>query len=135
MGVFTPAKDVFTVMSLSYTTDCVCIILLLPFLNSEKVAFAPPKFILCMHLCGVFVCLFVCLLCSLQHVQSDSAKCRGWIRLAVNECSLASYITVLCQDSYILTSYYETYSFVRDPEMTSTLTELLAGVTLIAFNL
>ncbi len=32
-----------------------------------------------MHLCGA------CLLCSLQHAQSDSAKCRGWIRLAVNE--------------------------------------------------
>ncbi len=66
MGVFTPARNVFTVMSLSYTTDCVCIILLLPFLNSEKVAFAPPKFILCVHLCGVFVCVFVCcVVCSM----------------------------------------------------------------------
>ena len=35
---------------------------------------------------------------SLQHAQTDLGRGRAWIRLAVNECSLESYLTVLCQD-------------------------------------
>ena len=79
--------------------------------------------------------LRVCFCPSLQHAQSDSAKCRGWIRMAVNECSLESYINVICQDESLLSYYYESYSFVRDPESVSALTQLLTGLSLITFRL
>ena len=39
---------------------------------------------------------------SLQYAQTDIGRCRAWIRLAANECSLESYITVLCQDTQLL---------------------------------
>ena len=74
-------------------------------------------------------------LSSLQYAQTSSGKCRAWIRLAVNECSLESYIIVLTQDSKLLTQYYESYGFLRDSEMVAALTQLLAGLTQINFNM
>ena len=74
-------------------------------------------------------------LCSLQHAQCDSAKCRGWIRMAVNDCTFASYLNVLCQDHTLLNWHYEPYSFVRDHEMVSMVTDLLDGLTHIPFKL
>lgn len=35
----------------------------------------------------------------LQYAVSEMGKCRAWIRMAVNECSLESYIGVICQDT------------------------------------
>lgn len=55
--------------------------------------------------------------------------------MAVNECSLESYINVICQDKSLLSYYYENYSFVRDPEDVSALTQLLTGLSLITFKL
>ena len=72
---------------------------------------------------------------SLQYAQTSSGKCRAWIRLAVNECSLESYITVLTQDAKLLSQYYESYSFLRDSEMVAALTQLLAGLSQINFNM
>ena len=72
---------------------------------------------------------------SLQYAQMSSGKCHAWIRLAVNECSLESYITVLTPDSKLLSQYYESYGFLRDTEMVAALTQLLAGLTQINFNM
>ena len=36
---------------------------------------------------------------SLQYAVTGIGKCRAWIRMAVNESSLESYIGVICQDS------------------------------------
>lgn len=72
---------------------------------------------------------------SLQYAQTSSGKSRAWIRLAVNECSLESYITVLTQDAKLLSQYYESYSFLRDSEMVAALTQLLAGLSQINFNM
>ena len=79
--------------------------------------------------------LFLSLSPSLQYAQTSSGKCRAWIRLAVNECSLESYITVLTQDAKLLSQYYESYSFLRDSEMVAALTQLLAGLSQINFNM
>lgn len=72
---------------------------------------------------------------SLQYAQSDSGRCRAWIRLAVNECSLESYISVLCQDDTLLAQYYETHSCLRNAETTSALKQLLAGLSQLTFNM
>lgn len=72
---------------------------------------------------------------SLQHAQTDNGRCRAWIRLAVNECSLESYINVLCQDNSLLSNYYETYSFLRDAEMVTALAQLLAGLSQLNINM
>ena len=72
---------------------------------------------------------------SLQYAQSEGGKCRAWIRLAVNECSLESYIHILCQDTKLLSQHYESYSFFRDSEMMAALGQLLAGLSQINFNM
>lgn len=72
---------------------------------------------------------------SLQYAQTEGGKCRAWIRLAVNECSLESYIHILCHDSKLLSQYYESYSFLRDSEMMVALTQLLVGLSQINFNM
>lgn len=79
--------------------------------------------------------MFVCCVCSLQYAQSDSGRCRAWIRLAVNECSLESYISVLCQDSVLLGQYYESYSFLQDEEMVEAMRQLLAGLMQLEFRM
>ncbi len=71
----------------------------------------------------------------LQYAQTDNGRCRAWIRLAVNECSLENYINVICHDSWLLSYYYETHSFVRSHEMVSALTQLLVGLTELTFKL
>ena len=55
--------------------------------------------------------------------------------MAVNECSLESYIHVLCRDASLLSHYYENHSFLRDPESVSALTQMLTGLTQITFKL
>ena len=72
---------------------------------------------------------------SLQYAQTENGKCRAWVRLAVNECSLESYIHVLCQDGSLLGQYYEPHGFLRDDESVSTLTQLLVGVAEVTFDL
>ena len=71
----------------------------------------------------------------LQHAKSESAKCRGWIRMAVNECSLESYINVICHDKTLLSQHYEAHSFLHDPESVSAMTQLLTGLSQITFKL
>lgn len=55
--------------------------------------------------------------------------------MAMNECSLESYIHVICQDSALLSAHYEAHSFLRDAESVSALTQLLTGLSQITFRL
>ncbi|XP_019855820.1 PREDICTED: uncharacterized protein LOC105313847 isoform X2 [Amphimedon queenslandica] len=71
----------------------------------------------------------------LQYAQTDSGKCRAWIRLAVNECSLESYINVLTHDYQMLSYYYESHAFLRDEEVVSPFRQLLTGLSQIGFDI
>ena len=84
---------------------------------------------------GVEGFMSVCCSYSLQYAQSDNGRCRAWIRLAVNECSLESYISVICQDTALLGQYYESYSFVHDGEMVEAMKQLLTGLTQLEFSM
>ncbi len=55
--------------------------------------------------------------------------------MAVNDSSLESYINSICQDTSLLSSYYEAHSYLRDPDSVSSLTQLLTGLANITFNL
>ena len=95
---------------------------------------------------------------SLQHAQTGTGKCRAWIRMAVNECSLESYIGVICQNSSLresvciyyyhigmcmyycvyflsLSQHYEVHAFLRDEEVVGPLQQLLGGLSQINFNM
>lgn len=99
---------------------------------------------------------------SLQHAHTGTGKCRAWIRMAVNESSLESYIGVICQNSslresvhihctlcicYCITciavcallslcsQHYEVYAFIRDEDVAGPLQQLLAGLSQINFNM
>jgi hypothetical protein len=50
---------------------------------------------------------------------NDHARARAWIRLAINECGLESYVASLAQDTDTLATYYEPWAFLRDSESMS----------------
>ena len=65
---------------------------------------------------------------SLKHAKSDNARARAWIRLAINEQSLESYVSsLLTQD--ILKEFYEPHAFLRDVEQSAKLQALLGSVS------
>eukprot|EP00038_Savillea_parva_P001999 m.109180 g.109180 ORF g.109180 m.109180 type:complete len:1486 (+) comp10688_c0_seq1:93-4550(+) len=66
---------------------------------------------------------------SLSNAANDHARARAWIRLAINECALESYVSVLSQDQDTLTSYYESWAMLRDAENMSKVMMLLAGMS------
>eukprot|EP00040_Diaphanoeca_grandis_P032215 m.194817 g.194817 ORF g.194817 m.194817 type:complete len:424 (+) comp32542_c4_seq1:206-1477(+) len=69
------------------------------------------------------------LLKTFKHCNSDHAKVRAWIRLAVNEQSLESYVAVLAQDEDTLSTFYEPWAYLRDNDQMSQLLGLLAGMS------
>lgn len=66
---------------------------------------------------------------ALSHCTTDHARARAWIRLAVNEQSLESYVSSLAQDQDVLNMFYDISAVVRDPEMITELLGLLAGMS------
>ncbi|RDD46970.1 Differentially expressed in FDCP 8-like protein [Trichoplax sp. H2] len=51
---------------------------------------------------------------SISNVSTNEQRCKAWIRLALNESALDSYLTVFTQNKDILDYYYEPYAFVMD---------------------
>eukprot|EP00055_Hartaetosiga_balthica_P008772 m.33664 g.33664 ORF g.33664 m.33664 type:complete len:1234 (-) comp6465_c0_seq1:2610-6311(-) len=68
----------------------------------------------------------------LKKASSDKTRVRAWIRLAINENSMESYINALSLNSTWLTEYFEPYAFMRDEEQRMKLKALLASVSFTA---
>lgn len=65
----------------------------------------------------------------LGHAKTDHAKARAWLRLAINEHSLESYLSSAAADSELLGTYYEPHAYLRDEEQIGVLQALLAGIS------
>ena len=67
---------------------------------------------------------------SLKHAPTDNAKARAWIRLAINEQSLESYLVSLQGGgSDVLRDLYEPWAYLRDVEQAAKLQALLASIS------
>ncbi|XP_056646153.1 pleckstrin homology domain-containing family M member 1 [Diorhabda sublineata] len=65
---------------------------------------------------------------NLSQITTEVGQCRVWIRLALNDCLLSSYLMSIRQDSSSLKSYYRVNSFLRDSELLDVAQRLIEGV-------
>ncbi|CAG9855328.1 unnamed protein product [Phyllotreta striolata] len=65
---------------------------------------------------------------NLSQITTEVGQCRAWIRLALNDCLLSSYLMTIKQDSSSLKSYYRVNAFIRDGELLDVAQRLIEGV-------
>ena len=67
--------------------------------------------------------------------QSDSARCEVWVRHALIEGTVGSYLTLLEEDTKILKQSYKTTAFVRDPEKMKSAKDMINSIASVQFNI
>ncbi|OXA39176.1 Sorting nexin-29 [Folsomia candida] len=70
----------------------------------------------------------------LHNVRTDHGRARAWLRSSLNEHSLERYILIILSLD-TLPSYYETWAFLRDPELSTILPHTAAGLGSVLFAL
>ncbi|KAK6639947.1 hypothetical protein RUM43_008224 [Polyplax serrata] len=70
----------------------------------------------------------------LSQITTDVGRCRVWIRMALNEAELTSYITAMEKDRRSLNSYYSVQAFLRDRETCDTACKFLEGILAMQFE-
>jgi sorting nexin-29 len=70
----------------------------------------------------------------LQYVRSDFGRARAWLRATLNEHSLERYILIILSLDN-LNTYYESWAFLRDPELSAILPQTAAGLGSVLFAL
>lgn len=64
----------------------------------------------------------------MTQLTSDIGLCRGWIRQALNDTLLSSYLNTIRRNNSCLTPYYHRYALIRDDEMIDVIERLLEGI-------
>jgi len=72
---------------------------------------------------------------SLTQVSSEVGRARAWLRMALNDSLLVSYLTAMVQDQVSLSVHYEKFAFLRDPEKRDLCLSYLTGLSVYTFNL
>lgn len=65
---------------------------------------------------------------NLSQITTEVGNCRAWVRLALNDCLLSSYLMTVRQDSSALKSFYNTNAYVRDSDLLDVAQRLIEGV-------
>lgn len=65
---------------------------------------------------------------NLSQITTEVGQCRAWVRLALNDCLLSSYLMTVRQDSSALKSFYNTNAYVRDSDLLDVAQRLIEGV-------
>lgn len=71
----------------------------------------------------------------LSFISSEVGRSRAWVRLALNNGQICSYLSVLLQDSHTLKDYYKTTAFLRDPERADITLGVLQPLASLTFSL
>ena len=71
----------------------------------------------------------------LSNVSTDIGRCRAWLRSALNEGLIVSYLEALTSDSSLLHGFYRSSAYIRDREQTDIAKSLLTGLDSYVFNL
>lgn len=72
---------------------------------------------------------------SLRNINTDIGRCRAWVRIALNDGLLISYIQLILTDKRVLKEYYKPTAFLRDPEQCDILKSYLYGIEPYHFQL
>ncbi|XP_044740811.1 uncharacterized protein LOC123302091 [Chrysoperla carnea] len=68
---------------------------------------------------------------ALQQITNEVGYCRAWIRIALNDNLLSSYMSSMQRDAHILKQFYKTFAFIRDSELFDVAQNLINGVETI----
>ncbi|CAL4203577.1 unnamed protein product, partial [Meganyctiphanes norvegica] len=71
----------------------------------------------------------------LSFITSEVGRSRAWLRLALNQGQIGSYLAILANDTRTLKEYYKPHSFLRDPEQADIMLCVLQPVSALIFNL
>ncbi|XP_063965115.1 uncharacterized protein LOC129276665 isoform X1 [Lytechinus pictus] len=71
----------------------------------------------------------------LSFIKTEVGFCRAWVRLALNDCLMESYMSAILRDSKAIRQYYGRNSFLRDPEQPFIITNYLQGLGNFSFQL
>jgi len=71
----------------------------------------------------------------LTQISSDVGRGRTWLRQALNDGLLVSYLTAMIADRVSLAVHYEKFAFLRDPEKRDLCLSYLTGVSVFSFSL
>ena len=73
---------------------------------------------------------------SLPQINTEIGQCRAWLRIALNECLLSSYMSTLLKNISAVKPFYSKTAFVCDPEILELGQKLIEGLeTCVQFNL
>lgn len=64
----------------------------------------------------------------LARVNCEVGYSRAWIRCALNDNLLSSYLAAMKRDTHILKQFYKQHAFIRDPELLDLAQNLISGV-------
>lgn len=71
----------------------------------------------------------------LQSIHTDIGRCRAWVRSALNEGLLCSYLVSLICDSALLNGFYRSSAYIRDSQQTEAMRTLMVDLDKFIFHL
>ncbi|XP_011496537.1 PREDICTED: uncharacterized protein LOC105361096 [Ceratosolen solmsi marchali] len=72
---------------------------------------------------------------SFSQLTTEVGYCRAWIRLALNEGLLSSYLAAIRRDNSALKPYYSRAAFIRDADLLEVAQRLIESIDYIHFDL
>ncbi|KYM99382.1 PREDICTED: pleckstrin homology domain-containing family M member 1 [Cyphomyrmex costatus] len=72
---------------------------------------------------------------ALSQVTTEVGYCRAWIRLALNEGLLASYLCAIKKDNSALKPYYNRSAYIRDVDLVDVAQRLIENLDYVRFEL
>lgn len=73
---------------------------------------------------------------SLPQINTEIGQCRAWLRIALNECLLSSYMSTLLRNISAVKPFYSRSAFVCDTEILEVAQKLIEGLeSCVQFNL
>lgn len=70
----------------------------------------------------------------LSQITTDVGRCRAWLRMALNESLLVSYVEAMLQDGKTLPCYYRSTAYMSDREQPGILKRFLEGLAGFSFQ-
>lgn len=72
---------------------------------------------------------------AMSQITTEVGNCRAWIRLALNQGLLSSYLASIRRDNSALKPYYDRAAFIRDPDLVDVAQRLVESLDYMNFEL
>ena len=71
----------------------------------------------------------------LTQINSEVGRSRAWLRLALNDGLLGSYLKMMIADKVSCRRFYEKYALIRDPDSLDIIAKYVTGIEIYQFDL